>query len=448
MTLSEVDLARFLISAALLLFASLTVGELFARHHHPRVIGEIVGGLLLGPTVLGAAAPHLQDSLIQQEGSSANALGAVYQLGLIWLMFAAGTELKRLPVGKERVTAVSILITGMVLPFALGLGLFALLQPSNIAGAGADSAAVALVFAAAIAVTSIPVISRIMLDLGLLHTPFARIVLGAAVFEDVVMFAVLGIALGITQSGNEFGLAGLLNIEPDSALGAAFYFCVVCSALGAGSLAAIQAAREHSALRRIAGDVRSELLFILAVVCACLLVNIPPLFGGLIAGMALGGCGHSEATERVKTFGLGFFVPIYFAIVGFRLDLLNDFQPAFFLGFFAIACGVKAGSVYLGARICGESSIHARNYAIAMNARGGPGIILATVALDAGIINGSFYASLVMLAILSSLAAGWWLEHFLLSPSSRSSFSVGAPVDISRNSKGILPQTELGSDSA
>lgn len=133
-----------------------------------------------------------------------------------------------------------------------------------------------------------------------------------------------------------------------------------------------------------------------------------------MAGLAVGGCGESEATERVKAYGLAFFVPIYFAIVGVRLDLLHAFQPAFFVAFFLFACGVKGASVYLGARLSGESFRGSRNFAIAMNARGGPGIILATVALDAGIINANFYASLVMLAILSSLLAGWWLEHALV----------------------------------
>lgn len=428
MTLSEVDLAGFLISAGLLLLAALAVGEVFARHRQPRVIGEITGGVLLGPTLLGAAAPHLQEALLRQEGASANALGAVYQLGLIWLMFAAGTELRRLPVGKERITAVSILATGTMIPFAAGLGIFALIEPSHIAGTKADTTALALVFAAAMAVTSIPVISRIMLDLGVLHTSFARVVLGAAVCEDIVMFAVLGIALGITQSSNEFGLASILGIQPGSALGAAYYLGVVCSALAAGSIVAMRG--ENSAMRRIAGDVRSELLFILAVVCLCLLLNIPPLFGALVSGMALGGCGESKATAQVKTFGLSFFVPIYFAIVGLRLDLLHAFQPAFFVGFFVLACGIKAGSVYLGARICGEPFSTARNYAIAMNARGGPGIILATVAFDAGIINGNFYTSLVMLAILSSLAAGWWLERTLVSGSWKTALAGGRPADV------------------
>lgn len=419
MTLAEADLSRFLLSAGLLLLAALAVGELFARYRQPRVIGEILGGLLLGPSLFGAIAPQLQEKVFLQIGPSASALGAIYQLGLIWLMFAAGTELRRLPVGRERVTAVSILVAGTILPFALGLALFVLAQPPHIAGPEGNTTALALVFAAAIAVTSIPVISRIMLDLGLMSTALARVVLGAAVFEDIVMFAVLGVAIGITQSSAEnFGLAAALKIHAGSPLSAFYYLCVVGAALAAGSLLAWRGAKPASLMRRIAGDIRLELLFVLVTVAACLFVNVPPLFGGLVAGLAVGGCGELETTERVKAYGLAFFVPIYFAIVGVRLDLLHAFQPAFFVAFFLFACGVKGASVYLGARLSGESFRSSRNYAIAMNARGGPGIILATVALDAGIINANFYASLVMLAILSSLLAGWWLEHALVPRSS------------------------------
>jgi len=431
MVLVEADLARFLLSAGLLLLAALAIGELFTRCRQPRVIGEIMGGLLLGPSLLGAIAPQAEQWVFPQAGPSASALGAVYQLGLIWLMFSAGTELRRLPVGRERVTAVSILVAGTALPFAVGLALFFIAQPPHIGGPAGSTTALALVFAAAIAVTSIPVISRIMLDLGLLRTAFARVVLGAAVLEDVVMFAVLGIAIGITQSSaGGIGIVAALDIQEGSALSAVYYLCAVGTALAVGSLLALKGGRPASLMRRVSGEIKLELLFVLLVVAACLFVNVPPLFGGLVAGLALGGNADSEATQQVKAYGLAFFVPIYFAIVGVRLDLLHAFQPAFFAAFFLFAYGVKGVSVYMGARLSGESFHDSRNFAVALNARGGPGIILATAALDARIINANFYASLVLLAIVSSLLAGWWLEHALVpraQPTSLAAAVQGAP---------------------
>ncbi len=406
MALSEADLFHLLLAVTLLLFLAHAVGAIFARWHQPRVIGEIVGGFLLGPTVLGALAPGVQSTLIPATGPAASALSALYQLGLIWLMFAAGTELRLLPAGRERRAAVSVALVGMALPFAVGLAAFVALRPEELIGSADDMTALGLVFTAALAVTSIPVISRIMMDLGLLSTPFARVVLGAAVIEDVVLFGVLGIAVGLTQSSAEsFGLASLLTIEPGSAAGAIYYAAVVTVVLGGA--VALSRRRPGSLVARVCEDSTGQLLFLLATVTGVMLLSAPPLFGGLAAGLVIGG---GEASARLKAFGLTFFVPLYFATVGLRLDL-QTLSPAFFISFFLFACAAKATAVYLGARIAGVGSTSAGDLAVAMNARGGPGIVLATVALDAGIIDAGFYASLVLLAVLSSLLAGWWLER-------------------------------------
>jgi len=102
---------------------------------------------------------------------------------------------------------------------------------------------------------------------------------------------------------------------------------------------------------------------------------------------------------------------IYFAIVGLQLDLVRGFSPGFFLLFLLLACAIKGGSVYLGARLAGQASASSWNLAVALNARGGPGIVVASVAYGAGIIGQPFYAVLVMLAIVTSLFAGSWLAH-------------------------------------
>lgn len=116
-----------------------------------------------------------------------------------------------------------------------------------------------------------------------------------------------------------------------------------------------------------------------------------------------------EARDTIRTFSFAFFIPLYFAMVGLRLDLVRSFSPLFFVLFFAVACVAKYASVWVGARIAGESAAGSRNLAAALNARGGPGIVLASVALGAGIIDQNLYACLVLLAILTSLAAGSWL---------------------------------------
>jgi Kef-type K+ transport system membrane component KefB len=158
-----------------------------------------------------------------------------------------------------------------------------------------------------------------------------------------------------------------------------------------------------------------QLVFMLALSGICVYLGVVPLFGAFLAGIIVGASGEKQSGSRadIQRFSFAFFVPIFFAIVGWRLDLISDFDPLFFLIFTVFACAAKSLSVYAGSRWAGETPPAARNLAIAMNARGGPAIVLASVALDARIINENFYVSLVMLAIVTSMLAGSWLGRIV-----------------------------------
>ena len=156
-----------------------------------------MGGLVLGPTLLGRIWPEAYDWLFPPDGVTHDVLMAVYQLGLLLLMFTAGTQMKGLVHRGSARAVAAISVAGLLVPFAAGLALFAAVDLSRYEGAAQDHTALALVFSIAIAVTSIPIISRIMLDLGLLQTRFARIVLTVAVIEDIVLYVVLAVAIGL-----------------------------------------------------------------------------------------------------------------------------------------------------------------------------------------------------------------------------------------------------------
>jgi Kef-type K+ transport system membrane component KefB len=351
------------------------------------------------------------------------ALGAVYQLGLLLLMFSAGAEVRRVFQRGERRTSTFITVAGTLVPFAVGLAVLQLLDLSRFHGAADSDTAFLLVFAIAMAVTSIPVISRIMFDLGILGTPFARIVLSAAVLEDIPLYVLLAIALGLAHAagGDVFGLPALLGLEAGGRGAVTYHVLATLVFFGAflafGTRAYLVVAGLRCNLVNRGNPIAFQLVFMLLVTGCCTLMGVPPLFGAFVAGMAVSTATEDPDNARaaIKSFSFAFFVPVYFAIVGLKLDLVNEFDPLFFLMFLALACGVKALSVYAGARLAGEGPGGARNLAVAMNARGGPGIVLASVALDAGIVNGNFYTSLVLLAILTSMLAGSWLERVVRS---------------------------------
>ena len=168
------------------------MGSLFVRFRQPRAIGEILGGLLLGATVLGWVWPSAQAWVFPTDGSTPVILGAVYQLGLLLLLFIAGSELRTVFHRGERRTVAAVFAAGMCIPFVAGLGISQLIDQKSLWGPNGNTTSFVLVFSIALAITSIPVISRIMHDLGILDTAFARVVLGVAVLEDLVLYVVLG----------------------------------------------------------------------------------------------------------------------------------------------------------------------------------------------------------------------------------------------------------------
>jgi Kef-type K+ transport system membrane component KefB len=275
-----------------------------------------------------------------------------------------------------------------------------------------------LVFATAIAVTSIPVITRIMYDLGILDTAFARIVLGVAVIEDVVLYVVLAIALGIAAgaTGGGFGIPAALDLTPGSPADVLYYVAVTVATLWVflvpvRRLYSRAVASRFNVLHR-RSPVAHQLVFMLLATVACLAVGVEPFLGAFLAGVAVGSSKESpEALAAIRGFAFAFFVPIYFAAVGLQLDLLHGFGVWFFLGFLVFACAAKGASVYLGARLGGATPTSSLNLSVALNARGGPGIVLASVAFAAGVVSEPFYATLVMLAIVTSMLAGAWLER-------------------------------------
>jgi Kef-type K+ transport system membrane component KefB len=210
-----------------------------------------------------------------------------------------------------------------------------------------------LVFSLAIAVTSIPVISRIMSDLGIQGTPFARIVLAVAVIEDVIVYVILAIAIGLVTpaAGHAFGLQSL-RLELGSAASLAYH---VAATLGFLAFARWPLPRVYRAVRRARFNlvrrgnlIGFQLAFMLAMTVLATLLGVVPLFGAFLAGIAVSASGRdgaAEARETIRTFALAFFIPLYLAIVGLRLDLLHGFSPLFFALFFAVACVAKAASV-------------------------------------------------------------------------------------------------------
>jgi Kef-type K+ transport system membrane component KefB len=418
MSLSNSDATHLLLAFLLLLLAAHSLGFLFARLRQPRVAGEILGGLLLGPTVFGLLLPDWQRAAFSDGKATQAGLGVVYQLGLLLLMYCSGAELRSILAPRESRATIGIALLGNLVPFLAGLAFLKVYDTDRFLGTAHHPTAFMLVFALAMAITSIPVIARIMADLGILGTRFARIVLSVAVLEDLLVYVVLNVTLALVAPphADAFTLPDLMGIQPASAIGNGYYVActlalfAVAAVLGPGFVQRLAGLRGN--LLHRSSPLAFQLVLLLGLTTLTAVLGVSPIFGALVAGILAGDLRDEaeEARHTVQRFAYAFFVPLYFAVVGMRLDLARHFEPVFFLVLLAFACLVKAGSCYAGARLAGEGRRGAWNLAVALNARGGPGIVLASVALDAGIVDEGFYTSLVMLALITSVLAGSWLQ--------------------------------------
>jgi len=403
-SLSNADTITLLLALILIMAFAHVFGDVAVRLRQPRVAGEIVGGLLLGPTVFGFLLPGAQGSIFHSGSATSWVLGAFYQLGLFLLMFCSGASLRSSTNPGERRTTGLVALIGNVFPFAAGLLFIQLYDTRGLVGTAHNHLAFVLVFACGLAVTSIPVISKIMADLGILSTAFARIVLRRDQAERDA------------QHHDLFSLASIIGVRPDT-VGGDLYYIVASIAFFTLPLLLgrkfLDRASSHPGNVLLRGSpLAFAVIFVFALTALALFIGVAAYFGAFVAGILAGDLRGkaAEAHDAIRRFSFAFFIPIYFAIVGLRLDLIRQLDVPFFLLFLGYACVVKAVSVYAGARLAGMQPFGARNLAVALNARGGPAIVLASVAFDAQIINQRFYVALVMLALVTSAIAGSWLD--------------------------------------
>lgn len=401
--MAEHAIGSFFLFVLILLASSHILGDLFARLHQPRVIGEILAGVLVGPTLLKVTAGFGA----APAGAEKAALDIIYWLGLLLLMFLSGAETKGLFNREDRKEVSWLAVVGTGLPFVLALALGSRLSLDSMIGTVQRRLPLLLVVGIAVAVTSIPVISRIFFDLKILHTRFARLVLGVAVMEDIGLWAVLAIATALAQSQG----------VQTSLIASRIAFTLVYFVLGLTVLPRLLARAHEATWNSFAKHSPTAylLLILFAYVGLAAALKINLVFAAFLAGLVVP---HRtprfiEAVNSVKGMAFGYFIPIYFALVGYKLDLGKDFSGSMLASFLVIACVIKLLSVMLGSRLAGFNLSDSINLAVATNARGGPGIVLASVAYEAGIINATFYTTLILLAVLTSQFAGAWLEFVL-----------------------------------
>jgi Kef-type K+ transport system membrane component KefB len=383
------------------------LGYLAERIFIPRVIGEVAAGLVLGPTILGHFFPDTFKWLFLGFPTEDKLFGLLYQFGLLLLMFCSGLKFQT-RFNREDAKITTALVIGSTIP-AFIVGWFAanLFNITPLMGTANNPLAIKIIIAISIAITSIPVISKIFNDLGIMHTRFAKIVVACAGIHDVLLWVALGFATAISSQEGIFTIGTALK-----SIGVSFGFIIGTLVLGYLLFKRMTIIKQNILFRSNNLGYFLFIMFMLASLAGNL--HVETIFGALIAGIvakvALPKAVSERVDQGVSHLSFSWLIPIYFATVGLQLDLVRHFDPLFFLAYLMFATLTQTVAVYLTSRMVKQDPFTSFNLGLAINDRGGPGIVLSSVAYTAGIINQEFFAILVMLALVTSWIPGTWLR--------------------------------------
>lgn len=400
-TLTEQEIIITLIAIAFLLSGAYIFGNLFERIKAPRVVGEIVGGMFWGGSCLYFLAPDVIGNVFMAYEQEGKVLNIFYQLGLIFLMFLSGYNTK-IEFNKKNVRNIGCVFVGAtILPMAGATPFISLFQEHYI-GTLNNDIAFGMVFTIGVAITSIPVISKIFFDMGIMNTKFSDTVLTVSTFQDLCLWILLNAATRIASTG-EVRLLEMLIVV----------------AVTLGLFVAVKLASDHvHTLKKVIRPIDFYTIsFSVLLLMSALLykVGINIMYSSFLVGYivkAVAGV-DNETRNRMETlanFMFSFFIPIYFALVGIQLNVIHDFSLIRFMLFFVIAFGLEAVGTLIVLQFTNLNLATKINLAVTMNARGGPGIVLATVALSYKIISVEFFTVLILTTMISSMIAGYWLR--------------------------------------
>jgi len=393
--LLQTPLALFIVQALLIVSASRLIGLLARRMRQPMVIAEIVAGILLGPSLLGWAAPHTAAAVFPKD--SLTLLSMLSQVGLILFMFLVGLEFDGRMLRGRGHTSVVISHTSIIVPFALGAVLARYLYP-RLSAPTVPFASFTLFMGAAMSITAFPVLARILVERRLLHSKLGAVAITCAAVDDVTAWCILAFVVSIARAGSVGDAARTTGL-------ALLYIGVMLTLV-------------RPFLRRLAGRsankeglsqnlVAVTLVLLLLSSLATEAIGIHALFGAFLIGCIIPKAnGFAQLlADKLEDLVVVFLLPLFFAFSGLRthVGLLDSASTWGMCGLvIGVACLGKFGGSTVAARLTGLRWQEATALGVLMNTRGLMELIVLNIGLDLGVISPTLFTMMVLMALITT----------------------------------------------
>lgn len=402
---SSDDFVQLILQLGVMLAAGVGLGLVMRKLRQPAVLGEMLAGIIIGVTVLGAVAPGIHEWIFDSPDAVLAGRDAVIRVGMLLFLYVAGSEVDLADIRSLGRQSFLIGVVGTIIPILAGVALV-YATPMSMWGetAGIGRLEFSLFIGINLANSANPVLARILLDLGMMKSKIATVMMTATVVDDLVNWTLYAIILGSisTASGGSDS-----NLATDLAM-VALLFVAVLGGIRWLAPRLIDQARRHLAWPN--GYVAVMALVLLAVSGVAEAIGVAAFLGAFLTGVAFSGVASTVGAtghKAVTVTAVSFFAPLYFVSMAMGTDFIEAFDPVLVLTVIAVALASKLLGVLAGVRLAGlPLGREAWAMAWGLNARGATGIILAATGLEAGIIEAEVFVALVVTAIVTSMIAG------------------------------------------
>ena len=391
----------FVVEIGLLLLVGRIMGEAAQRIGQPAVMGQLIGGLLLGPSVFGAIWPAAQHALFPNSGTQKSMIDAVSQLGILMLLLLTGMETDLQLVRRVGRAAITVALAGVAVPFACGFVLGEML-PAAILPKPEARLVTAIFIGTALSISSVKIVAMVVREMNFMRRDLGQIIVASAILEDTIGWVIIAVAFGLASAGT-VDLWSLARAVVGTAL-----FMVASFTIG-----------RHVVFRLIrwANDnfqsefpvVTATLIVMCVMALITQLLGVNTVLGAFVAGVLVGESPilTKHIDEQIRGLIVALFMPVFFALSGLHADitiLRNPNLALLALGLIAIASIGKFFGAFLGGKISGLTRGESLALGCAMNARGSTEVIVASIGLSMGVLSQDLFTLIVTMAVVTTMA--------------------------------------------
>ncbi|AYD04684.1 potassium transporter (plasmid) [Neorhizobium sp. NCHU2750] len=393
--------ALFLLQVVLLVVAGRLFGELMVRLGQPSIMGQIIGGILLGPSVLGLIFPDFQKMLFPSGEAQKSMTDAVGQLGILFLLLLAGMETDLGLARKLRKSASGVSLTGIVVPFALGFALGELL-PDSLLPEPDKRLVTALFLGTALSISSVKIVASVVREMNFMRRNVGQLIVASAIIDDTVGWVIIAVTFGLAKTGT-VDLFTLAKSVLGTLAFMAFSFTI-------GRRIVFEIIRWTNDRFRSELPVLSAIIAIMGAMAMITdAIGVHTVLGAFIAGILVGESPilTRQIDTQLRALTTALFMPVFFGLTGLQTDLTVLASPAIALltlGVVLIASLGKFGGAFAAARFGGYTTPEALALGCGMNARGSTEVIVATIGLSVGVLNQQLFSVIVAMAIITTMA--------------------------------------------